>query len=100
MSGAVESGHRAAIEVMEEIRPQSLSAQDLNVIKDSAKFGRKRNRFPKPDLAKASIDVLKWTLVLPLVGIAIGCFAYRSLQLNFPARSRSSSHEPIISRQL
>jgi hypothetical protein len=81
MSGAVESGLRVAIEVMDEIRPQCLSAQDYAVIKDSAKFGRKRNRNRKPHLAETSFNVLKWTLVLPIVGIAVGCFAYRSVSL-------------------
>jgi hypothetical protein len=44
MAGAVEAGLRVAVEVMDEIRPQSLTAQDYVLIKDWKKFGQKRGQ--------------------------------------------------------
>lgn len=86
MYGAVESGLRVSIEVLDEIRPQCLSAQDYTAVKDSSRFGLKRSRNRKTDFAEASFSVLKWTLVLPLVGIGLGCFAYRFKSLQIVCR--------------
>ena len=59
MSGAVESGLRTAIEVMDEIRPQCLSAQDYALIKDSRNYGRKKSQGNNGDTAEVAYSVLR-----------------------------------------
>ena len=63
MSGAVESGLRAAIEVMDEILPQCLSAQDYALIKDSRNYGRKRNEGNKGETAEMAYSVLRFCVL-------------------------------------
>jgi hypothetical protein len=64
MSGAVESGLRAAIEVMDEIRPQCLSAQDYALIKDVRNYGTKRSQGSNSDSAEVAYSVLRYPFLL------------------------------------
>ena len=72
MAGAVQAGQRAALEVLDNLRPQSLSAQDYLILKESqSKFYQQGKRKTQ------DFSVYKWTLVLPSVAIVIAWTAIK-----------------------
>ena len=73
MAGAVHAGQRAALEVLDNLRPQSLSAQDYLVLKES------QSKFYHQDKSKRAKDysVYKWTIVLPSVALVVAWTAIR-----------------------
>ena len=76
--GAIESGQRAAIEVLEELKPQCLSSHDLVLIRKSAKLPGSLSLVSiHPSEPVLYSNVFRWTMVLPLAGIAAGLIAIR-----------------------
>ncbi|TRY79586.1 hypothetical protein TCAL_08944 [Tigriopus californicus] len=75
MAGAVLSGTRAAIQVLDDLRPQSLSTKDYKVLKSI--HLSTEDRFPKHVQSSRNYGIYRWTLFLPMTCIAFGygaCF--------------------------
>ena len=71
MAGAVHSGQRAAIEVLNILRPQSLTSKDYHLLTE---INQKYEDEPKP---VASWNINKWTIILPTVGTVLAWTAFR-----------------------
>lgn len=69
MDGAVQAGERAALEVLQELRPQIVTAADLQFIN---LILRRSSPVHLPPVS----HVYRWTLCLPLFLIAMGWAAY------------------------
>ena len=64
MAGAVHAGQRAAIEVLNILRPQSLTSQDYYLLKEiNQKYQEKK---AKPD---PGWNFYRWTIVLPAIAL-------------------------------
>ena len=73
MAGAVLAGQRAAVEVLDVLRPQSLTSQDYFLLKEAAS---NYNDEVKP-VKKWSYSVFKWTLALPTFTLMLTWFAFK-----------------------
>lgn len=73
MNGAVQAGNRAAIEVLYDIRPQLISAQDLKGLKNPRKL-----QVQKPTTGHR---VMKWTLRIGAVTVIV--FSIRKVYQHF-----------------
>ena len=71
MAGAVHSGQRAAIEVLNILRPQSLTSKDYHLLTE---INQKYEDEPKP---VASWNINKWTIILPTIGTVLAWTAFR-----------------------
>ena len=74
MCGAVESGHRAAVQVLEELKPQSLSSRDMTMIRPSsatvpaAQKSMVAAMYHEPAMYH---NVFRWTIVLPCMALGV-----------------------------
>eukprot|EP00095_Tigriopus_kingsejongensis_P008459 maker-scaffold18_size714446-snap-gene-2.12 protein:Tk08459 transcript:maker-scaffold18_size714446-snap-gene-2.12-mRNA-1 annotation:"hypothetical protein DAPPUDRAFT_300978" len=75
MAGAVQSGRRAAFQVLDDLRPQALSTEAYKLLKKE--FISPEDKLPKDLLSSRNYGIYRWTLFLPISCIAIGygaCF--------------------------
>jgi monoamine oxidase len=80
MAGAVQAGQRAAIEILDELRPQSLTSQDYFLLKEAQAKYTKNNMEGtdlKPSRNRWSYSVYRWTVVLPATALIIAYTAVR-----------------------
>ncbi len=85
IAGAVRSGTCAAIEVIDELRPQALAAPDFRMLGEArltpeereqvAKVGGARTLSRSPSYSNYGKAVYRWTFVLPVCAIAAGYLA-------------------------
>ena len=73
-------GRRAALEVLDEMRPQSLSSQDyeyLNKAKwiSSIEDGKEKNR--RESIHAKPYHIYRWTIFMPLCCLTVGYLAYK-----------------------
>ena len=80
MAGAVHSGQRAAIQVLDGLRPQSLTSLDYFLLKESECDQEKENNPDEKVLARSSYSVFRWTILFPgcALGLIWGAYKLRS----------------------
>ncbi len=81
MAGAVQAGQRAAVEILDELRPQCLTSSDYHLLKECqtkyyvdedealSSMGSTSNRF--------GFSVFRWTIILPTLALATAYTALR-----------------------
>lgn len=74
MAGAVHAGHRAAIEVLDNLRPQSLSSQDYFFLKEAQGQYLKEQKGAK---SNGDYSIYRWTVVLPSIAFAVAWTALK-----------------------
>jgi hypothetical protein len=73
----VRSGRRAAVQVLDELRPQSLTASDYSLLEEvSAPKKKKEEVVAVAKKQQQQGWIYRWTLALPAVGLAVGYAAY------------------------
>ena len=72
MAGAVQAGQRAALEVLDNLRPQSLTAQDYLILKES------QSKFYTGNRKKAAdFSVYRWTIIFPSIAVIVAWTAIK-----------------------
>ena len=81
----IQAGQRAAIEIMDELRPQSLSSKDYVLLKKSSSDTGNLTFSMTKGMKNGGIieelwfsNVFRWTMVLPLSSV---CLAYAVFKL-------------------
>ncbi len=77
MAGAVHAGHRAAIEVLDCLRPQCLTSQDYYFLKESQSKYKSSEDKEEALKANQSYSIYRWTIVLPSVAFLLAWTALR-----------------------
>ena len=72
MAGAEQAGQRAAIEVLDALRPQTLTAKDYKMLKESqSKYE------PAAPKVSSGFHIYRWTLLLPGVALLVSWAAFK-----------------------
>lgn len=69
MAGAHEAGKRAALQVLSDLRPQSMTSTEYQVLKSI--WIDPKLKQPSNELRKQSYGLFRWTLCLPLTFMAV-----------------------------
>lgn len=75
MAGAVHAGHRAAIEVLDSLRPQSLTSQDYFFLKETQ--GKYHEEAKQSNTSSSDFSIFRWTIVLPSVALGVAWAALK-----------------------
>ena len=80
---SLQAGQRAAIEVIDDIRPQCLSSQDYILLKKSSSYAPEDvhivNNFKNGSVVEELwfSNVFLWTLFLPFAGLGLSYVAFK-----------------------
>ena len=76
ISGAIEAGHRAAVQALDDLRPQALSSREYLLLKAIESGNQQETEFEDEEEAK-KIRIFRWTFFLPVFALTMGYFVFR-----------------------